>query len=213
MHQSSLDEMLNFKNKYLESSKDKPLLVFDLGSQDVNGSYRKYFNASPWKYYGIDVTPGKNVDIVLKDYYKWSEIKSDSADVLISGQAFEHIEFFWITMLEIARVLKPGGLCCIIAPSGGFEHRYPMDCWRFYTDGFVALARFAKLEVIEASTRWASDAKYTDDSNLWKDTVLVCRKPYLLRFDTWKEKIRRILLHRILTMGLRPSPLTISKNR
>ena len=76
----------------------------------------------------MDMTPGKNVDIVLPSPYRWRGIESNSVDVLISGQAFEHIEFFWITMLEIARVLKPGGLCCIIAPSGGAEHKYPVDC-------------------------------------------------------------------------------------
>jgi hypothetical protein len=31
------------------------------------------------------------------------QVASDSADVVISGQAFEHIQYFWITMLEIAR--------------------------------------------------------------------------------------------------------------
>lgn len=201
MHKSSLDKMLAFRKKYLESKKEAPLLVLDLGSLDINGSYREFFDIPPWVYLGMDTVSGKNVDIILKNPYKWREIKSGSADILISGQAFEHIEFFWITILEIARVLKPGGLGCIIAPSGGFEHRYPVDCWRFYPDGFTAMARFARLEVVEVSTQWDPDSGYADDSNTWQDTRLVCKKPLLSQLETWREQVRRGLLHRMLTLG------------
>ena len=199
MHQSSMDKMLAFRKKYLDSRKNDPLLILDLGSLDVNGSYREFFDILPWAYRGIDVAPGKNVDIVLKKHYDWREIESNSADVLISGQAFEHIEFFWLTMLEISRVLKPGGLCCIIAPAGGFEHRYPIDCWRFYPDGFAALSRFAKLEVVEVSTQWEADFRYEDDSNTWQDTMLVSRKPRLSRLAAWQEQIRRSVLQCMIT--------------
>jgi hypothetical protein len=37
---------------------------------------------------------------------------------VVSGQAFEHIEFIWLTILEIARVLKTNGLAVIIARRG-----------------------------------------------------------------------------------------------
>ena len=202
MHQSSLNKMLAFRNKYLGSKRNNQLLILDLGSFDVNGSYREYFDVSPWRYRGLDTISGKNVDIVLKNPYKWTEIRSKSADVILSGQAFEHIEFFWITILEIERALKPGGLCCIIAPSGGFEHRYPVDCWRFYPDGFTAMARFAKLDVLEVSTQWQPDPRYTDDSNVWQDTLLVCQKAGLSRFDAWRQRIKHFLLHRMLILSL-----------
>jgi SAM-dependent methyltransferase len=203
MHESSLDNMRAFKQKYLQGMENEELLILDLGSLDVNGSYRAYFDIPPWTYRGIDTVSGKNVDIVLMNRYNWREIQSNSVDVLISGQAFEHIEFFWIVMLEVARILKPKGLCCIIAPSGGFEHRYPVDCWRFYPDGFAALARFARLEVLEVSTQWDDNPRYTsDDSNRWKDTVLVCRKTCLSGFASWRERVRRTLVHRISIVGL-----------
>lgn len=178
MHQSSLDKMLVFRKKYLAGREKEPLLILDLGSLDVNGSYRGCFGEPCWTYRGIDMDTGPNVDIVLDDPYDWREIKSGSADVVVSGQAFEHIEFFWLAMLEIARVLKQGGTCCLIAPSSGPEHRYPVDCWRFYPDGFRALARFALLEVLEVYTQ-NGPTGYSDGSDLWQDTVLVCRKPAL----------------------------------
>jgi len=81
-------------------------------------------------------------------------------------------------MKEIARILKPGGLCCIIAPSGGPEHKYPVDCWRFFPDGLRALAHYVDLEVLEA--RRPEETKGLDPaSDIWADTVLIARKPKL----------------------------------
>ncbi len=175
MHLSSLDEMREFREKYLFGKEESPLRILDLGSMAIGGSYRRLFEESQWEYIGVDISSGDNVDIVLSDPYDWLEIESCSIDIVISGQAFEHIEYFWRTMKEIARVLKKGGLCCIIAPSGGREHRYPVDCWRFYPDGFSALARYAGLEVVSVNTHWES-REYEDDSDQWADTILIARK-------------------------------------
>ncbi|MDQ6912605.1 MAG: class I SAM-dependent methyltransferase [Verrucomicrobiota bacterium] len=139
MHQSSYDRMAEFCRDYLGTRRDQPLTIVDRGSCDYNGSYRPIFAQPPWRYVGVDLSAGKNVDIVLRDPYRWHELKTESVDVLVSGQTFEHAEFFWETMLEIARVLKPHGLCCIIAPATGHERRVPLDCWRFFTDGFPQL--------------------------------------------------------------------------
>lgn len=176
MHQSSFDKMKWFRKQYLNGREQENLLIMDLGSQDINGTYKGIFESPCWKYQGLDMVSGKNVEIVLNDPYSWQEIPGDTVDILISGQALEHIEFFWITFKEIARVLKPGGLCCMIAPSGGPEHRHPVDCWRFYPDGFKALARFASLEVVSVSTQWDKKG-YKDGSDDWQDTMMVCRKP------------------------------------
>ena len=86
-----------------------------------------------------------------------------------------HIEFFWLTWLEMARILKPGGLIFLVAPSRGPEHRYPQDCWRFYPDGYRALASFGGLELVSANTDWESHAD--EFSAPWGDTVGVFRQP------------------------------------
>jgi len=198
MHNSSLDRMQEFRNKYLSGRDDCHLTIMDLGSMNVNGTYRDIFDNPNWKYVGLDMDEGNGVDLVLKNPYIWKEIRSDSVDLLISGQAFEHIEFFWITILEIYRVLKPGGLCCIIAPSGGFEHKYPVDCWRFYPDGFKALANYAQLDVLDVSTQWENRG-YEDGSDDWHDSVLVCRKPSMKGWLKIKNEILTRIRHRVLT--------------
>jgi SAM-dependent methyltransferase len=150
-----------------------------------------------WSYTGLDLSPGHNVDIVAKDPFLWP-IANDSFDLIVSGQMLEHNTMFWLTFLEMARVLKPGGMMFHIAPSRGYEHRVPSDCWRFYRDGMSALGGWCGLECIEATTDWTTtdldvlqsrkprifDAiprkgKFAEGA--WGDTVGVFRKPPIWR--------------------------------
>ena len=172
MHESSFEKMSAFVDVCLDAHRDAALDILDFGSQVVDSqgqSYRPLFDAPAWQYKGLDIEEGHNVDIVVADAYNWAEVPSDSVDIVISGQALEHVEFFWASTFEIVRVLRPGGLAVIIAPSGGFEHRYPVDCWRFYRDGFVALNEYIGGELVDAFTDWG---------NLdWEDSILILRKP------------------------------------
>ena len=180
MHKSSILRMQWFVEQYLsKSSNDKKIKVLDVGSYDVNGSYKHLFPGDKYDYKGLDMERGPNVDIFIENPYKWKNLETDSFDVVISGQAFEHIEFFWITMSEMARVLKKGGLICIIAPNGFEEHRYPVDCYRFFTDGMVSLARYVCLEPLHAHTNLApktSDRDWYSDS--FADSILIAKKKY-----------------------------------
>ena len=172
MHDSSYEKMEAFVRVHLDASRGRPLDILDFGSQTVDDqprSYRELFDDPRWTYRGLDIEAGANVDIVVDDAYHWSEIAPDSIDVIVSGQAFEHVEYFWASMFEITRVLKPGGLAVIIAPSNGVEHRYPVDCWRFYRDGFTALAKHVGCEPVDVFTDW--------NRAVWADSVLVARKP------------------------------------
>lgn len=192
MHESSYRLMSDFAAKYIE--KDVNYKVLDVGSQMIDGqqsigSYKSIFdNYSNVEYTGCDMVPGLNVDIVLNSPYNWSNIKADSFDFVISGQMLEHVEFPWLTFIEINRVLKPGGICCIIAPSAGFMHNYPLDCYRYYPDGISALAGYASLEVLEAFAEWEYD-KYPHLNETWKDCVLIARK----RKNTFKRAAKNLI--------------------
>jgi SAM-dependent methyltransferase len=175
MHYTSLLRMDWFIKTYLPGREGK---VLDVGSYNVNGTYKDLFSGRKFEYVGLDITEGPNVDICPKNPYVWSEIPDDSFDVVISGQAFEHIEFFWLTMAEMARVLKKDGLMCVIAPHGFTEHRFPVDCYRFFSDGMLALARYVSLEPLHASTNCAPPNHWDWYSDSQADSVLVARKPY-----------------------------------
>lgn len=177
MHESSFGRMGAFRESYLEPVRAEPLQILDVGAAIVQSdvpSYRQLFDEPPWHYVGLDIEAGLNVDVAVADPYDWREVSSGRFDVVVSGQAFEHIEWPWLTMVEIARVLKPGGIAAITAPSAGPVHRFPKDCWRFYPDGLPALAAYAGLDVLESSV----DRGYAYPANaFWGDAFAVLRRP------------------------------------
>lgn len=170
MHASSFEHMQDLVNRYLDLK--RPLRIVDIGSYDVNGSYRALFGNPLWRYEGVDLEPGPGVDVVLRSPYRLP-FPTKSVDLVVSGQAFEHVEYFWMTWMEMLRVLKPGGMIFLIAPSRGPEHRYPQDCWRFYPDGYRALAKFGNCELVEVTTDW--EPHPDPGSRDWGDTVGVFR--------------------------------------
>lgn len=182
MHYSSKLRMKWFVDNYVSKINKDKIKVLDVGSYDVNGSYKDIFSDKKYEYIGMDMEAGPNVDLVFKNPYNWSEIETGSFDVIISGQTFEHTEFFWVTMGEMARALKKDGLLCIIAPNIWPEHRYPVDCYRFFSDGMIALARYVSMETLHAHTdaapksvKWSAGDWY---HGRLTETMLVAKKPY-----------------------------------
>lgn len=179
MHNSSILRMKWFVDNFVSKIQKKNIKVLDVGSYDVNGCYKHLFEDAKFMYTGLDIESGPNVDITLANPYDWSSLETDSYDVVVSGQALEHVEFFWVTMSEMARVLRKDGLICLIVPNGFREHRYPVDCYRFFTDGVVALARYCELDILHAHTNSAPSAKDLDwYSEKYADSMLVAKKPY-----------------------------------
>lgn len=178
MHGSSLCRMRWFVENFLTGPARRRVL--DIGSCDVaGGSYRQFFPSDRFDYTGLDLEPGPNVDLVPKLPYFWPEVADNSFDVVISGQAFEHMEFFWLAAAEMARALKNDGLMCIIAPRGFERHRYPVDCYRFDADGMVAIARFCGLTPLHASTDMTPDKTWRDwHLEKQEDAFLIARKPH-----------------------------------
>lgn len=181
MHKSSylrMDYLVHYYEPYF-TMKDDVIKVLDVGSFDVNGTYRDIFSQK-YDYTGLDMCAGPNVDVVPEDIYDWKEIRDNEFDLVISGQAFEHIEYPWLTIREIARVMKPSGFCIITAPNATPEHRYPTDCYRYFADGLAALAKWADLKPFHVSVGGVPSMHGTEE---WltrdNDAYLVAQKrPY-----------------------------------
>lgn len=138
-HRSAFRNAERFYDSYLKRLGS--ITVVEIGSQNVNGSIRQYFPA-PIKYIGVDFADAAGVDIVLADPYKLP-FSDGEIDAIVCSSCLEHSEFFWLTFMEMMRVLKPNGLCFINVPTNGPVHGYPVDCWRFYPDAGRALERWA----------------------------------------------------------------------
>lgn len=91
----------------------------DVGSVDINGSAKSYF--SNCDYLGIDVAPGKGVDLVCKgEEYDGPD---NYFDTVVSGEVMEHNPHWVETMRNMIRVCKPGGLVIMTcAGLGRGEH-------------------------------------------------------------------------------------------
>lgn len=171
MHKNSYSKMKWFKDNFL--NKQQELKILDVGSLDIIGNYnyKQIFNESNWSYTGLDIKAGNNVDLVITDIYNWFEIEDNSYDVIISGQFFEHLEYFWLTLSQIERVLKPEGYLCIIVPSTGHRHGEEMlNCYRFHEDGLRAMAKYVNLDIVHVSVDYRPEAKP------WLDGCLIARK-------------------------------------
>lgn len=149
MHIEAHEFMKWFVDNFVKLEK-KPLTILDVGSLDINGNYRDLFTDVEWLYVGLDIVSGNNVDVISPDLYHYS-IPDNAYDLVISGQCIEHVEDIYAWADEIIRILKPGGLMCVMAPNTWTEHRCPLDCWRFYPDGFrwLFVKRTKKMTEIE----------------------------------------------------------------
>lgn len=118
----------------------------DVGSFDVNGCVRSLFD----DYLGLDMRPGPNVDIVADAHAL--PFLDRSFDTVLCLEMLEHDAAFWLTLPELARVTKPGGVVAVTARGNGFpKHDYPSDYWRFTTDAMtVLLGQVAGLDVLSA---------------------------------------------------------------
>jgi ubiquinone/menaquinone biosynthesis C-methylase UbiE len=168
VHETAYNNCQNFYNKYLKDIITDSSLVLDFGSCDVNGSLKPIFNAC--KYIGLDAANGPNVDIVCNANNV--PFKNDSVEVVVSSSCFEHDMFFWESFLEMCRVCKPQGYIYINVPSAACYHPYPIDCWRFYLDSWLALQAYSirkgyNIELLE---------RYIDQSYADRDCVGIFKK-------------------------------------
>jgi hypothetical protein len=139
MHKTSYAEM---EKNVSTAFKDLPknALIVDMGSQDVNGSYKPLIEGK-WKYLGIDLGAGLNVDHQMKSEFD-TGLPDEYADGLICGQVLEHCRNPFLLVKEMFRIVKKGGMLLITAPAVWPEHKYPFDCFRYYPDGMIALMDF-----------------------------------------------------------------------
>jgi SAM-dependent methyltransferase len=188
MHPSAHAQMGLCIERYMK--KDQHYRVLDFGSatsKEQKLTHRSLLEDYDTDYVGTDVRKRNNVDVVMRQPYR-IPLKSNSFDVVLSGQVFEHVPFFWASLLEIARVMKPRGYFFVTQPSRGHEHG-AYDCWRVYPDGMRAMAAWARLDLIEAFTDFPPAVHYREhkrmhdfpnidrDNYYWGDSLGVFRKP------------------------------------
>jgi len=93
--------------------------VLDCGSLDINGNNRHMFTEC--EYIGIDVGEGKNVDIV-STIHEYAGADGEF-DVIVSTECAEHDMHWELSLKNIIRMLKSGGIFVFTcATTGRAEH-------------------------------------------------------------------------------------------
>jgi SAM-dependent methyltransferase len=146
--------------------------VLEVGALDVNGSL-KDFKRAGCEWLGVDLEPGKGVDVVIERASKLP-FEDNSFDLVVATSVFEHDPTFWLTFNEMLRVVKPAGFVYICAPSNGWVHRYPMDVYRFYPDAGIGLVEWGRREFpgLELVESFISER----DGDIWNDFCAIFSK-------------------------------------
>lgn len=138
MHDSSLALMYEL----VSGLPRDPRRVLEVGSLNVNGSYRDLDVFKEVKSYaGIDLVEGSGVDHVVDEGEEWSHYFDDwdfNPDLVISGQQLEHDPWPWHTVREMVRVVGTFGFVILVAPFEFPVHHEP-DYWRFTGAGLERL--------------------------------------------------------------------------
>lgn len=107
--------------------------LLDVGSYNVNGTYKPLAEERGWDYLGLDLVLGPNVDVVAEEFdYPFAD---NTFDAVISGSTMEHVTAIWRWVPELVRILKLGGPLVIITHWAYPVHPHPVDCWRIMPDG------------------------------------------------------------------------------
>jgi SAM-dependent methyltransferase len=126
--------------------------ILEIGSREVTAqsNARKMFaNAT---YVGFDYYPGHNVDVVGDAHYLSSYFKDgETFDLIYTSACFEHLAMPWLAAVEIAKMLKVGGILFVETHFSFGSHERPWNFFQFSDMGLRALFSTALgFECIEA---------------------------------------------------------------
>jgi SAM-dependent methyltransferase len=129
--------------------------VLEVGSKFINGSVRPLIEkfCRPKEYIGVDIEPGKYVDVVLPVEKIVEHFGVGSFDAIISTETLEHVLDWRTAVNNMKFVLKSGGYIYITTRSKGFPyHGYPYDYWRFEVSDLIKI--FRDFEIIRIERDW-----------------------------------------------------------
>ena len=108
----------------------------ELGARARSGNVYRTRLKSHASYVGFDLLPGRNVDIIGDAHELSRSFAAESFDVVFSVSLFEHLAMPWKVVVEINRVLRPGGLVFVATHPALPPHELPWDFWRFNRAAF-----------------------------------------------------------------------------
>lgn len=111
--------------------------VVELGSRHVCPA--QWEPPAQWDRIGIDIISGDGVDLVADVHELSSHLPAASVDAVYCVAVWEHLLMPWKVVLEMNRVMKPGGVAWIVTHKSFPVHDAPWDFYRFSGQAWAAL--------------------------------------------------------------------------
>lgn len=123
---------MDFGRRVLPDAAD--LTVLEVGSRNVNGSYRALIEPCA-EYVGVDMVGGPGVDVLCDATNLDRATGGRQFDLVVCTEMLEHAEHWAEVIRNLKFAVKPGGHLAVTTRSPGFpKHDYPGDWWRFTQD-------------------------------------------------------------------------------
>jgi hypothetical protein len=118
------------------------------------------------EYHNFDINNNPIIPTIIGDITKYNKSISDgSYDFIYSRFTLEHVENPWLAAIEISRIVKRGGLICIIVPWSWRFHPVPNDYWRFSPEGLKIL--FKEFQCVDSY--FDISHRRNDDRGIYKN--------------------------------------------
>jgi hypothetical protein len=112
-----------------------PLPIVDLGGRNHKG-WLETIIKQPFETW--DMLPGTDVNRVV-NITDMSAIEHASIGTAICTSVLEHVDRPWLVPLQIAYIMRQGGLLYVTAPFNFIYHKHPEDYWRYTPDALRIL--------------------------------------------------------------------------
>lgn len=113
--------------------------ILEIGSKDYGStsSFRQFYPDG--EYVGVDMEPGKNVDLVVDLTKGVGELPKHHFALGICCSVLEHVRKPWVFADHLTSVLRTGAALYMSVPWVWRYHAYPDDYFRFSWRGVIEL--------------------------------------------------------------------------
>lgn len=140
------DSVLKFVAKVVHPDEVSRKTILEVGSAYVNGSVKPQLMAmGPSRYVGVDLSPGKNVDVVCAAEHLPDECE---ADLVVSCEMLEHAEHWKDAFRRMCALARETLVLTCRGPRFPFHN--PPDHWRFLPAELAMAARACGMKVVAA---------------------------------------------------------------
>ncbi|MBS0570159.1 MAG: methyltransferase domain-containing protein [Proteobacteria bacterium] len=125
--------------------------LLEVGSRARSGISRRQSVPSTWRYTGLDIMAGENVDVVGDAHQLSRLFAPGSFRAVMSFSVLEHLLMPWKFAVELNRVMELGGFGFFMTHQCWPVHDQPWDFWRFSSEAWKGIFnRATGFEIVRA---------------------------------------------------------------